>query len=106
MGRGPVVFDRAVPDAARLRTWTRAVPSGIEVVLVVPSGGTAAGPVPVTADPRGRVADSLGLPRPVDGGPPVGYAIVDRQARVRYRTLDPQYLAHSFALGPMLGVIR
>ncbi|MDP8931134.1 MAG: hypothetical protein M3O70_21815 [Actinomycetota bacterium] len=108
MGTRPVVvvFDRALPDAARLRAWTRAVPSGIGVVLVVPRGGTAAGPVPVVADPREKVADSLGMPRPVDAGPPVGYAIVDRQARVRYRTLDPQYLAHSFELRPMLSVIR
>ncbi|MGH3666398.1 MAG: hypothetical protein ACRDU8_09995 [Egibacteraceae bacterium] len=108
VGKRPVavVFDRTVPDAARLRAWAQAMPSSIEVVLVVPSRGAAQGPLPVLADPRGRIADSFGMPRPVDAGPPVGYALLDRQGRVRYRTLDPQYLAHRFELRPMLRAIR
>jgi hypothetical protein len=45
--------------------------------------------VPVIADPGGRLATAYAMRRPRDGGFPVGYAIVDRAGRVRYRTLDP-----------------
>lgn len=44
---------------------------------------------PVIADPEGRLAAAYLMPRPRDGGFPVGYAIVDRAGRVRYRTLSP-----------------
>jgi hypothetical protein len=30
---------------------------------------------------------------PAAGGPPVGYAVVDAQSRIRYRTLDPTVTA-------------
>ena len=35
------------------------------------------------------LADEFGLRNPREGGPPVGYAVVDRDGRIRYRTLDP-----------------
>lgn len=34
-------------------------------------------------------ARAVGLPRPRDGGAPVGYVILDAAGRVRYATLDP-----------------
>lgn len=43
----------------------------------------------LVADPVGDVARSYGMRQPVDGGPPVGYAVVDQRGRIRYRTLDP-----------------
>lgn len=45
--------------------------------------------VPFVADPDGRLAAAFEMPVPRDGGPPVGYAVVDSRGRVRYRTLDP-----------------
>jgi len=45
--------------------------------------------VPFVGDPDGRLAASYRMRVPKDKGPPVGYAIVDRTGRVRYRTLDP-----------------
>lgn len=45
--------------------------------------------VPIVADPGGRLAGAFRLNRPRDGGPPVGYAVVDSRGRVRYHTLDP-----------------
>lgn len=42
------------------------------------------------------------MPRPVDAGFPVGYAVVDRRARVRYATLDPAYLAIPSRFSPSL----
>lgn len=41
------------------------------------------------ADPAGDLAAGFLMPKPRDGGPPVGYAIVDSDGMVRYRTLDP-----------------
>jgi len=38
----------------------------------------------------GGLARRFGMPTPVDGGPPVGYAVVDTAGRIRYRTLDPR----------------
>lgn len=40
-------------------------------------------------DSAGTLAREFGMRRPRDGGPPVGYAVVDSSGRVRYRTLDP-----------------
>lgn len=41
------------------------------------------------ADPTGNLAGGFHMPQPRDGGPPVGYAVVDRNGLVRYHTLDP-----------------
>jgi len=56
---------------------------------VVSSGAvTACGSVPTVTDGTGRLAREFAMRRPRDGGPPVGYAVVDRDGRIRYRTLD------------------
>lgn len=44
---------------------------------------------PFLDDNTGEIASSYRMPRPRDGGQPVGYAIVDRAGYVRYQTLDP-----------------
>ena len=40
-------------------------------------------------DADATVARAYGMRRPSDGGPPVGYAVVDAAGAIRYRTLDP-----------------
>ena len=60
----------------------------------------------VIADPEGRVARELGLPRPKDGGSPIGYALVDRDARVRYATLDPSYTKHAAEIETIAGALQ
>lgn len=40
-------------------------------------------------DPRGTLARAYGLRRPAAGDFPVGYAVVDDEGQIRYRTLDP-----------------
>jgi hypothetical protein len=40
-------------------------------------------------DSSRRLAERFPMRRPRDGGPPVGYAIVDSSGLVRYTTLDP-----------------
>ncbi len=49
----------------------------------------------VLVDPEGRTAAAYGMRVPADGGPPVGYAVVDDRTMVRYRTLDPHPAANS-----------
>ncbi len=77
-----------------------------DAALAVVVAGTlptaeAAG-VHVVADPDGRLAKAYDMPIPRDGGPPVGYAIVDSQGRVRYRTLDPEMEEHLWEVQTML----
>jgi hypothetical protein len=45
------------------------------------------------------------MPTPVDGGPPVGYAVVDPSRQVRYATLDPQYLINAFEVDVITGAV-
>lgn len=59
------------------------------MVVVSAAVARTCGGVPVVEDPSGELATRLAIRHPRDGGPPVGYAVVDRAGRVRYRTLDP-----------------
>lgn len=61
----------------------------IVIVLGAASPPAVAGPVPVVADPTGSIALAYGMRQPRDGGPAVGYAVVDMVGLVRYATLDP-----------------
>ncbi len=47
------------------------------------------GAAAVVPDPDGSMAAAYGMRSPAGGGPPVGYAVVDADQRIRYRTLDP-----------------
>lgn len=91
-----VLFDRRPPDPQALRDWLSGLPQAARVRLVLPEPTAADLPVEVVADPAGRLADRLELPRPVDGGDPVGYAVVDAGRQLRYATLDPEYLVNAF----------
>ncbi len=61
---------------------------GLAVVLAGTDQGCP-GATPVVEDPATVIARRYGMRRPRDGGPPVGYAVVDAGGRIRYRTLDP-----------------
>jgi hypothetical protein len=80
-----VLFVRRQPPAQTLAHWRAgATRTGSHLVVAVAGlPGTSA------------LRDTLGMRTPNDGGPPVGYAIVDRSRRVRYATLDPTYLNHT-----------
>lgn len=43
------------------------------------------------------------MPRPRDGGPPIGYALLDRERRVRYATLAPTYAGELAELETVAG---
>jgi len=67
--------------------------SGLEeeasLAVVVSSPAQCPGQSGLIVD-GGGLAQLFGMPSPVDGGPPVGYALVDSAGRIRYRTLDPR----------------
>ncbi len=88
-----VLFERNEPSGPAFEQWRRTV-SDEEVELVVrvsPQGGELAG--------------LIGMPTPVDGGPPVGYAVVDPARQVRYATLDPKYLLNAFEVDVITGAV-
>ena len=107
-GGRPVVllFVREAPDAGELRTWARSVPRAADTHVVLPQPTSADLPLPTVVDPLGELADAVGMPQPVDGGRPVGYAVVDSDRVVRYATLDPVYLANAFEVATIVGAVR
>ena len=59
-------------------------------VVVVSADADACRQGALVLETSGReAAEAFGLPSRRDGGVPVGYAIVDSEGRIRYRTLDP-----------------
>lgn len=100
-----VLFEREPPDPQELGTWLSNVPEPADVTLVLPQPITAEYTVPVVADPLNTLADLLDMPRPVDGGRPVGYAVVDADRVVRYATLDPEYLTNGFEITTIVKAI-
>lgn len=91
-----VLFDRRPPSGPEFDAW-RAQVSNDGVELVVAVAGT---------EPAARLADAVDIPRPVDGGPPVGYAVVDPARTVRYSTLDPAYQDNAFEVDVITGAVR
>lgn len=109
-GGRPVVllFDRELPEPDALARWLGAVSPHAEARLVVPFPGaetTELAGMPVLADRSGRLAAAVGLPTPVDGGPGIGYAVVDSDRQVRYATLDPAYLINAFEVATIVGAV-
>ena len=56
--------------------------------------------------PAARLARAYGLHRPRSGGAPVGYAVVDRHGRIRYRTLDPTVADHLGEVRTIVGAVE
>ena len=79
-----VLFVRTLPNGPAFDSWREAASSaGGEVVVRVGAAGAA-------------LAAAVRIAVPVDGGAPVGYAVIDTGRRVRYATLDPTYAANAF----------
>jgi hypothetical protein len=46
------------------------------------------------------------MPRPVDGGRPIGYAVVDADRTVRYAPLDPHWFNNAFEAATIAGAVQ
>ena len=108
LGGHPVVllFLRTAPDAGDVQAFAAALPARARLRLVVqsPSGGDLGRqPVPVVRDPGQVLARAVDLPRPNDGGPGVGYAIIDSTRTVQYSTLDPSWPTNGFEAATIIG---
>lgn len=88
-----LLFLRAPVKPAVLHAFAAQQPGAVRLLAVLPFA-----PVPpgYLADPNGHLALAVKLPSPIDGGPGVGYAVVDAQRRVRYSTLDPDWRSNAF----------
>lgn len=108
-GPSVLLFVRRLPADDTLARWRRALPTDADVTVVVqaPSGEQVqpqmSSPVDVVLDPEQELAMAVDLPQPVDGGPGVGYAVVDTDGVVRYSTLDPAWSDNAFEVTTMLG---
>ena len=88
-----VLVDREGPSGPAFEQWRKAVADdGVELVVKVGADGD-------------ELADALGMPTPVDGGRPVGYAVVDPARTVRYATLDPVYPQNAFEVEVITGAV-
>lgn len=88
-GQPTVVFFAGAQARALCDELRHAALDGVAVVVVT-TDAEGCGPGVVVLEASGRAAaDAYGLPPRRDGGVPVGYAIVDSDGQIRYRTLDP-----------------
>ena len=99
-----LLFLRGAAPRERLQQWADSLPDGTQV-SVVASGPSPTTSMPVIVDPQGRLATAVAMPTPVDGGPPVGYAVVDPDRRVRYATLDPRWYDNAFEVATIAGAL-
>jgi hypothetical protein len=92
---GVIFFVRSDHARALCREMSRGgVPAKAAVTVVVAESSPNCPPGVGTVIDGGWLAQRFGMPVPVDGGPAVGYALVDAQGRIRYRTLDPTVARH------------
>lgn len=83
------------------------LPADVDGALVVPAKPQSKlVPTPIACDADGTLARAYRMPRPRDGGPPVGYALVDSAGRVRYSTLVPGVADHVREVRTMLSGLR
>lgn len=90
-----LLFERTEPEGADWEQWQADVTEdGATLVVLTPN------------DPaHDQLVSMLPMPVPVDGGPPIGYAVVDSDRHVRYTTLDPQYLLNAFEVNVITGAV-
>lgn len=94
-GGRPVVilFERDEPSGKAFEQWKSTVADdGVGLVIRVGAEGDA-------------LARLVGMPAPVDGMRPVGYAVVDPSRTVRYATLDPVYEKNGFEVDVISGAV-
>ncbi|MGI8692948.1 MAG: hypothetical protein ACR2JK_08620 [Geodermatophilaceae bacterium] len=100
---------REPPDPIRLTSWPNGIPNTLTTYIVVQSADVAAtapdAEIRIIEDPDGELADAADLPSPNDGGPGVGYAVVDSRGLVRCSTLDPSWYDNSFEVATIVWAV-
>ena len=101
-----LLFVRTRPAAPDVTRWSEGFPRHATVITVVQRPDPA-GPAEgaVVFDVPGALASAVHLPRPNDGGPGVGYAVVDASRTVRYATLDPSWRKNGFEVATIAGAL-
>jgi len=88
-----VLFERDEPTGPAFEKWKATVSDdGVELVVRVGAAGE-------------ELAGLVGIPTPVDGMRPVGYAVIDASRTVRYATLDPAYTRNAFEVDVITGAV-
>lgn len=105
-----LLFQRTVPDEADVQRWRSGLPDDLEIRVVVQEPAAqnpdqVAG-VPVVVDVAQMLAMAVALPAARDGGPGVGYAVVDAGRVTRYSTLDPSWAGNAFEVATLVGATR
>lgn len=103
---GVVFFERRARAGALCEALQGSTVGSRAVVVMRGEPPPACAAVALASAVEEEAADSVGLPRPRDGGAPVGYAIVDGAGRVRYATLDPGAAGHLREVWTMLRAAR
>lgn len=94
-GGSPVVilFERSAPTGSDFEKWRSTVTDdGVRLTVAIAGSASSV-----------ALGEMIGMPTPVDGGPPVGYAVVDSERVVRYATLDPKYLDNAYEVDVLTG---
>jgi hypothetical protein len=106
-----VIFDRSL--AGRYLFHDLAHQSDITknaALIVVTSDGSRptieTGIDRILSDEDGAIAEAFSLRRPIDGGYPVGYALLDASGFIRFRTLDPGYAGHAWEIRLLLSGLK
>jgi hypothetical protein len=101
-----LLFVRRAPSQSDVHVWARDLPGDVTVRVVVqrPDSDSRTGGN-LVLDRLGHLAAAVGLPRPNDGGPGVGYAVVDAGRTVRYATLDPSWRGNGFEVATIVGAL-
>jgi hypothetical protein len=53
-------------------------------------------------DSNGALGRAVGLNKPLDDGYPVGYALIDSEGYIRFRTLDPGFMKRAWEIKLLL----
>jgi hypothetical protein len=80
--------------------------SATDLIVVTPDGSRPLieqGIKGFVGDSDHSIARAFGLRPPIDGGPPVGYVLVDAEGYIRFRTLDPGFSRRTWEIKLLLG---
>lgn len=94
-----LTFSREAPSLEEIQAYRDGLGGDIPVVAVVNGDVTdtsATDGISIVSDPDAAIVDGFGMRRPVDGGYPIGIAVINSAGLPEYVTLDPGWTTNSF----------